>query len=137
MIYKMDIKFKNDVKFKAKEEEIFHNCIWRRIVESIDWNVRLFYLNIDLFQKINSVEMILLIHRIKLIPKWPTCGQQQAVSSWQILLHALEELRAKVKIKDNDDMEEVEKGQDETRQTFQVKQTWGPCHQDRARLQFG
>ena len=36
MIYKMDIKFKNDVKFKAKEEEIFHNCIWRRIVESID-----------------------------------------------------------------------------------------------------
>ena len=58
-----------------------------------------------------------------------------------------EELRAKVKIKDNNDMEEVEKGQDgdqtfyviktDHEQTFQVKQTRGPCHQDRARLQFG
>ena len=55
-----------------------------------------------------------------------------------------EELRTKLKIEDNDDMEEVEKCQegDQTfyviktdhEQTFQVKQTRGPFHQDRARL---
>ena len=36
LIYRMDIKFENDVKFIAKEEEIFPNCIWGRIVESVD-----------------------------------------------------------------------------------------------------
>ena len=60
-----------------------------------------------------------------------------------------EELRAKLKIEDNDDMKEVEKCQDgdqtfhghviktaSNEQTFQVKQTREPCHQDQARLYF-